>query len=412
MSSTPSPSSSASTVLAATNAGRLPPLVFLILQVAIVGAGLGFTSSRLVERRDVSPIPALRDVPLTVLPEYDNPLVVTDEQLTRILRKLVPRFNGSETRINHVDHALRFWGIEANFDDPQLLSGEEMRRLLVDHRRFVEVYGPDEQPLLFDEGPGVGVRVEPGRSGSSHVDHTLACLAEVGTPLDLPVFTPTHETTYRAILEQTIRDFSLNQVEYEWSALTFALFMKSPGVWTTTEGQRMSFDRIAQRIMREEMPEGVCFGNHRLHTLVMLLRVDDQTSTLEEPILSEAVRGEIIAYLKEQTTKLVAHQHVDGFWNGDWPNSTPASRTPTDEPDDSLADRILATGHALEWWSFAPREVHPPRNVLANAGQWLVRSIDGLSPEEVQESYTFLTHAGRSLALWRSVAPAEADLGL
>ena len=40
---------------------------------------------------------------------------------------------------------------------------------------------------------------------------------------------------------------------------------------------------------------------------------------------------------------------------------------------------------------------------MAAAGQWLVRTIDELSEEDVVEYYTFLTHAGRSLALWRGV---------
>jgi hypothetical protein len=231
----------------------------------------------------------------------------------------------------------------------------------------------------------------------------MACLAEVGTPLDFPVVTPGKQTTYRALVEQSLRDFSLNQIEYEWSALTYALFLPPCTHWRTSEGQEVSFDTLAERIMREDLPKGVCFANHRLHALVMFLRIDEQT-----PILSPAERGQVIEYLKRVTAMLVAHQHPDGFFNGDWPHSAPTDSKPSDRDGDNQVDRILETGHALEWWSLAPAEIHPPRSVLASAGQWLVRAIDDLTPEQVREQFTFLSHACRALALWRGKSPADA----
>lgn len=348
---------------------------------------------------DEAQMPPIRSEPLTVEPEYDYEVVVTDDQLQRVLEKLKPPFQGEETKINHMDHALRFWTVEAKFD-PQnkaTLSGEQMRRLLTDYRLFTKLYGEDAVSLLKDEPTGIGTRVQEGHTTSSHVDHTVACLAEAGTPLDYPVYSPTRAATYRDLVEHTFRSFSLNQIEYEWSALTFALFQPARN-WRTTEGQEMSFDRLAERIMREKLPLGVCFGNHRLHTLTMFLRVDDQQS-----ILSPAARASVEAFLLEQTATLVKHQHPDGFWDGQWPN-----RPATDEEDesDNVPDRILATGHALEWWALAPQHLHPPRPVLASAGQWLVREIDSLTDEETLQYYTYLTHAGRALALWRSKSPA------
>ena len=59
--------------------------------------------------------------------------------------------------------------------------------------------------MLSDEETGVGTRVQEGITTSSHVDHTVACLAEAGTPLSFPVYTPTRQTTYREMVEHTIR---------------------------------------------------------------------------------------------------------------------------------------------------------------------------------------------------------------
>ena len=73
-------------------------------------------------------------------------------------------------------------------------------------------------------------------------------------------------------------------------------------------------------------------------------------------------------YLRGMTDTLVRTQSPDGFWDGDWPQ--PASGVKPDHSSgDVLMDRILSTGHSLEWWSLAPEELHPPRNVLASAGR-------------------------------------------
>jgi hypothetical protein len=380
----------------------LSSLQFVVIQTLLVTAAVAWGASRYGELMGEQALPPLRAEPLTVEPLYDYPTVVTDEQLARVLNKLRPRFHGSQTKINHVDHALRFWTTSAEFADEQFLDGQAMRALLVDHRRFAEVYGASEPPLLIDTPTGVDVREQHGNRTSSHVDHTMACLAEVGTPLDYPIFTAGGQTTFGALVEDSLRSFRLNQPEYEWSALTYALLLPPVTHWTTTDGQQVSFDRLARRIMREDLGRGVCFANHRMHTLAMFLRVDEQV-----PILSSEVRAEVMEYLKRITVKLVAHQHADGFWDGNWPFSR-AGQQAAKSSGNELADRILATGHALEWWALAPEQLHPPRHVLASAGQWLVRTIDQLSDQQVQNTYTYLTHAGRALALWRGQSPAEA----
>ncbi len=394
------------------------------LHVLLIAAGVTAATIHWQRKPWRPALPPLRDVPLSVEPQYNYPIVVTDEQLRSVLSKLIPRDFGKQTRINHVDHALRFWGVEAEFNHPEfaeakfsetepdvlsgpgVLSGREMLALLTDHRRFTQRYGAEATPLLIDDGSGIRVEVNQGITTSSHVDHTMAGLAEVGTPLDFVIQTPERQTTYRSIVEQALRDFSLNQIEYEWSAVTFALLVKSDTHWVTHEGQRMTFDRIARRMMRQEMPQGVCFGNHRLHALVMLLRVDSET-----PILSPQRRRDIMDYLHGMTRRLVQTQHPSGFWNVDWPVRRPDHGRPSRKEGDRLGDRIIATGHALEWWALAPRELHPPRHVLASAGQWLARTVEELSAEQIQDYYTYLTHAGRSLSLWRGVRPAEVSLG-
>lgn len=377
-------------------------VVFLVVQLLIAGSSGGWAAYRSRQMESALLLPIPRNEPLQVLPRFDYPDVITDEQLPQALSKLRPRLRGANPKINHVDHALRLWGTEATFADKECLSGLELRELLLDHRRFAEAWGSKTSPFLTVGPAGVRARLQEGDATASHVDHTLACLAESGTPLDFPVITANGETRVLALLRQSLRDFSLNQVEYEWSALAYALYLPTRNSWFTDEKQLVNFDRIADRIMRQALPQGVCLGNHRMHALVMLLRVDEQTR-----ILSEGTRQRIVAYLAGVTQQFVRSQKADGFWDRSWAGTAAVN---PDAPENPLSNRILATGHVLEWWSLAPAEVHPPRETLVRAGQWLYRTIEGMSPREIEVNYTFLSHAGRALALWRGRLPSQVKL--
>jgi hypothetical protein len=377
-------------------------LRFLTLQLVVLSAAGAYAYSRYEQMAAKFRLPAMRNEPLKVLPLYDDARVVSDEQLSGVLYKLRPQLRRPQSQINHVDHALRFWGIEAKFDDPKCLSGEEMRNVLVDHRKFVELWGEKAPPFLIRDPYGIRVRTMEGAASASHHDHTLGGLAEVGTTLDHPVVTKQGAGTVRDMLVHALRGFGLNQIEYEWSALAFLHYLPPTRSWVTREGQEMNFDRLSERIMRQYPNQGVCMGNHRLHALVMMLRIDDEHS-----ILSEEGRARIVSYLQQITRTLVASQHPSGYWIRTWPNGqTPVEGRPGDT-ENTLGNRILATGHVLEWLSLAPAEVHPPREVIVRAGQWLARSILDLDEKSVEQQYTFLTHAGRALALWRGHFPAH-----
>ncbi len=379
---------------------------FCALQLVLLGSLIAVAAWRYQDFTAPRNLPEPATEPLRIRPLYDEPAVISDEQLVRVLEKLKPRLRGSHPKINHVDHALRFWGIEAVFDDPECLSGIEMRELLLDHRRFAQAWGPKTKPFLIPDVRGrIAMRTREGYATASHVDHSLAGLAEVGTPLDYPVITPRGEMPLRGALEDSLRKFSLNQVEYEWSLLAYLHYMPHVKRWYTSEGQEMTWERLADRVMRQRLAQGVCFGNHRLHALALLLRVDET-----QGLLSPEARQRVVAHLQDATRRLVKNQHEDGYWEGDWPGEEADGPQPAGytSPMGPLADRILATGHALEWWAFAPPEVLPPLETRVRAGGWLVKTIDELSPAQVKRFYTFLSHAGRALALWRGRFPAEA----
>jgi hypothetical protein len=377
-------------------------MVWLICHALVLGGGLTWAALRHQQLEDAKALPVARTNPPVIAPRYNVPEIVSDEQLQRVLHKLRPRLRHHNPQVNHLDHALRFWGVEARFNDPECYSGQELREVLLDYRLFAQAWERGTKPLMIKTSYGLRPRLQSGLATASHVDHTLACLAETGTPLDYPVLTGPGESGQRTVndlYQSAARSFSLNQAEYEWSTLVFALYAPTNAAWFTTEGQRISFDDLAQRIMRQKLTQGVCAGNHRLHTLTILLRLHAQ-----QPLLSEAMHTQVVHHLKSATEKLVAQQAVEGSWDLNWDGS-PKSDS---ETQPLRTRKILATGHALEWWAFAPEAVHPPRATLGKAAQWLVQTIDDMSDRDIATSYTFLSHAGRSLALWRGKFPAQA----
>jgi len=385
--------------------GRSWAAAFVLSQVVVVAAVIAVARAKMTQEAGRLALPPLRNEPLEVKPLYNNPQIVSDEQLRAVMTKLRPRLRGPQPRIYNLDHALRFCGAQVKFRDPKCLSGAEIRNLLLDHADFHAAWGAKAKPLLIHDALGVGDQQKEGLATSSHVDHVLSALAEAGTTLDFPVCTAGGRSTVRDMVVRSLRRFSLNQAEADFSAMVFALYLASGRPWVSSEGQQITFDRLADRLMRESLADGPCYGSHRLYDLALFLRVHQQ-----QPILSPECQARITAHLRHVTSVLVASQHAEGYWDQQWSGGAPVALE-ADEPEEEeklhpLSPRLLVTGHALEWWAIAPREVLPPEEVMVRAGQWLVRSVSEMSEEDVREGYAFLTHIGRALALWRGQFPS------
>lgn len=341
-----------------------------------------------------------RQKPLVIKPLYDDPEVVSDEELAAVLIQVQPQFSPDNLRPNHVEHALRTWHVDAEFQDPSVMSGTDMRDLLLDHGRFLLSWGPDVAPLLEDRPTGVYVRWGHDRGASVHHDHTLACLSEAGVPLDQPVRSPGRPNgTMKQMIEQAIYDFDLDERETEWSAMGFGLWLAPQKEWVNGKRRKLNFDMIARRQMRGHKTYGVCGGTHRVYSLMSLVRLDD-----EFDILSDEVHDEAMKYLGSVRDILMVTQFEDGHWPYNWPDGEAALESPEDY--DAYKD-VIATGHHLEWLAIAPKELHPPHDQILKAADWIIKNTTSKTKKEILKNYTFYSHVGNALALWRSTrAPA------
>lgn len=360
-------------------------------------------SAELRDARPMADVQIENTAPVAPTPLYDDENVVSDEDLALVLHAILPRFSQKKLRPNYVEHALRAWGSEIEFSNPDLISGPKMVDYLLDSGRYTASWGDEHDPILQPKDDGIYVRWASDQSASVHHDHMLASLAEAGVTLDRPVFTPARRTTLHQIYAEALRDFRLDERETEWSAMAFASYLapQKTASWRNSQGREISFDMLASRLLRSHKQKGVCLGIHRVYSLMMLLRLDDEYGGL----ISEQTREETMAFLADVRQLIIDAQSEDGSWPPNWPDGLEAEAKR--DPDEKVYRRVIATGHHLEWLAIAPRELHPPHEDIVRAARWMVENVRSTPQESIDSSYTFYSHVGNALALWRQTSPAE-----
>jgi hypothetical protein len=352
-----------------------------------------------------------RETPLTIEPLYNEPDVVSDEDLAAVLDKIQPRFwsKGDPTKPlpglkpNYVEHALRTWWIKAKFEDPEVMSGVALKDYLVDHGKWLTAWAGSTrktaESLIEDTPDGVSINWGKEEGASVHHDHWLACLTEAGITLDEPVFTPSSRKSVADVLQEALRDFRLDETEIEWSAMAFGFWIAPQKEWMTRSGRTVSFDMLAERLMRGHKRFGVCSGTHRVYSLMVLIRLDD-----DYHILSPETRELAMDHLRSVRDLITASQFEDGHWPSNWAEGADAITKPADDP---LYKKVIATGHHLEWLAIAPKELHPPRELILKASAWVIKTTIEQTDKDIGERYTFFSHVGNALALWRHTHPAD-----
>jgi hypothetical protein len=102
---------------------------------------------------------------------------------------------------------------------------------------------------------------------------------------------------------------------------------------------------------------------------------------------------------------MTASQSSEGYWPGNWMDGADAEAKT--DPKDKPSKKVIATGHHLEWLSIAPPELHPPREQILKAADWIIKNTTELPQSTIDQNYTFYSHVGKALANWRQTTPAE-----
>ena len=371
------------------------PTLILLAALAIYRLVLVDTAS------DAIDLP--RNQPWLINPRHDEPRMVTDDQLHAILDRLKPSTESFST--NDWVHALRLWGPHAEFDDPRSPSGRQMLDFFLDDSVYRHFAGSKTPPLFVIGREGVSARAYEEdyahrTTSSYHQDDLLATLAESGVPLDTPLITRDGESRVADLLTSSLRRFHPEQYEYEWSIISYARYAFPLETWRNKYGQRIDAQSLVTRLIDAPLPVGPCNGLHRLEAIALLYRVDEEAGGVLRP----ATRQRLLAQMRRVSGLLVQSQNSRGYWTRSWPRGPEAA----EDKGHDMGERILVTGHHLEWLALAPREVLPPRENLVRAGQWLARTMLEIDTPVLRKRYGPFSHAARALSLWRGKQPYDA----
>ncbi len=373
-----------------------------------------------------------RSEPWRIEPLHDEPRIVTDQQLAEVLDRVRPP--GAPANTNLYVHALRLWGDQADFSDSDRPSGGQLRDYFLRDEVFRKWAGSAAPPLFAAREIGLAARSFDDEaafqtSGSYHQDDLLATLAETGVPLDTPLETRDGAGTVADLLRQSLRDFHPDRLEFEWTVISYARYAFPLSEWRNKYGQRVDVESLVDLLLAAPLTQGPCNGLHRMEAIVVLYRVDQEAGGVLKP----RTRQRLLDQMLRVSQLLAASQSEQGYWTRRWPlgaaaltqsaasaTSDIAGDTAIDAADHQsqparrevdaaeLGDRLLVTGHQLEWLALAPEEVLPPRENLVRAGQWLVRTLLEIDEHDLRDRYGPYSHAVRALSLWRGRQPYDA----
>ena len=378
----------------------LPPAI-LIAALAAYRLIFGFASPPMDSLR----LPRREPWPVTASSREER--VCTGDQLAAVLERVKPPRDGLTS--NHLVHALRLWGPGAEFGDPSVTSGPVMRDYLLDDRVFQQLAGEKSPPLFYRGDGGVDLRsyddaAEFQHTSSYHTDDMLATLAESGVPLDAPLHLRGGQSRVADLLTGSMQRFYLGRHEYEWSIIAFARYAHPLVPWRNKYGEKIDVEALVKELTDKPAELGPCGGLHRLEALAVMYRIDQQS-----PALPLRVRQRMRTYMKQASDRLVRSQSVDGYWSSGWSKNQPqVENSKSKFAESTLHDKLLVTGHHLEWLALAPAEVQPPRETIVRAGQWLTRTLLELDAGQLHKAYGPYSHAARALCLWKGVEPMEA----
>jgi hypothetical protein len=307
-------------------------------------------------------------------------------------------------------HALRLWGSSARFDSPDVQgdvpilnpfltaipSAREMVAAMLSNpeARRLGVY-PNINIRRSEYGVAVEVGTVPGSIG--HVDQYLKVAGDLGLSSGTQLELGDGETaTISDVLRDSLAQFQIDQ-ELDFTAASYAMWLPPHRSWHDRFGVEHSLEEVVGALLRRPVGSGACFGTHLPYALVQLYRSNEECY-----LFSRSLAGRIATTLSRVSRLLERHQSREGAWYAQWQESASA-----DETEPAAFQAIAATGHHLEWISYAPPPLRPGEETIRRAARFLAESIPLNSVTTISRSYPRFSHAARALVLLEEVDPAN-----
>lgn len=230
---------------------------------------------------------------------------------------------------------------------------------------------------------------------SEHRDQTLSALADLHVELISTIEARDKTLRVADLLATSIGEFHLDQQEISWTASAYASYLPPQTVWWNRYGEEFSFDTLVQEMMTRTLDRESCRGLHLVMALTKILRIDR-----ESIVLSPEVRNSLNAYVRGKLAESVESQLEDGSWPLLWSRSG-YDNTRESTPEDSNINRLIVTGHMLEWFHMLPDDLKPPIHIVQAGSHWLLEALRSASGGTINKEFCPYTHAVLSLYLAR-----------
>lgn len=230
--------------------------------------------------------------------------------------------------------------------------------------------------------------------GEPHPGQALSALGESGVPVAASAVSSGDPIRVQDLVTECASSFSFSE-EIEWRSVALALYRPHIHEWTTHRGSVVSFDLITEELLRRTRRRGSeddpCWGTHTLYVLAVFLSVDARV-----PIWNDrSLRHTVEATLAGVAERLTRSQLLDGSWDQHW-ELPELARVGTSMRD---RDRVLITGHHLEWISLMPDELRPPDRTLLAATGFVLRSFALVEGPEIMRDLCAYSHGLRAILL-------------
>ncbi len=355
-----------------------------------------------------SPIPVRpRPLPITIYPiegwapERRDLVVAAD-----VLR---PYFRRNKVPVSLVYHAMRLWGPDVPFSPRDVpiepsegLTGEGLfLRCLTDQRTYEANSKFTLDRLLVPSPFGVQVVtsvVDVGWGqewGSTHIGKYLQVMSDVEAPSDTPLMLAGDRPARLAdVVQDEARRYHPTQ-ELEWVTCGLARYLAVPR-WQNRFGQWISFDDLAEILVKRPFGQSACEGTHAPYALATLLNAHTTS-----PLLSAGRAREVRERLLEYTRFLAGRQQSDGSWTAGWWEDEHDGEHHKTGAAEGVHGKITATGHILEWMVILPTELRPEPAALRRAADFILATIPKLREKILSDFHDYLptSHALHALVM-------------
>gem|GEM_PF-3164619 len=234
-------------------------------------------------------------------------------------------------------------------------------------------------------------------SAEAHLGQALSTLGSLGVSLTHPIqLQGGSPATLQDVFDDLVANFFLDDAEIFWQATALTFYLPPKRSWTNRFRENFTFDMLAKELLSRDFGESACAGTHRLIGLVTLLRAHHEMSIIE-PKTEQMIVDDL-----SKVVKILVHsQHSNGSWTSSWHKDLVGNSIAQALQDVSSVDRIVATGHHLEWLMLLPDEIRPEDRIFFKAAGYLMSVVPELAkdPQWLTRWYCPVTHSLRSVCL-------------